>query len=887
VVGARGCVRVAQESKKRHQQPHRRENNNSTYTRTQTHREIKMSGARNRQQRLFTGALFPEELNAQLFRFAERHKLQSNVWVPRRAFEMALRPYNIFMLPSAAFCDVSLAPGGGLSDVVVAIGVDRVLVNAQHTSDQKFMEEFRVFLTSRLTTPARLPTWADTPIFSTATELSTAGQADAIQPCDKDAAALLTRNGPNETAGDRELFSAADKQVAAEAQSRKGLLRLQQPTLICQPDPLWDRLPPFQHPLALNGSLLLGTEVSTRLLDWQRRQHSFSNYWRCLRSVSTQLQVFSNASATEYPGRYNPFFCVRYVPHNYTGRSFPMDISRLMRHRAVEYGYVSRLWLTERQGEELFGTTLHPERAHHFPTVFTSYHTGGLECLAYYCADQFVNGEELFPTEREILLAAKGVLISPTKVAAFPLLLHLQKKYATEPSSCDSCNRSGVDVSRQDSSRHAEFCQLTEAFSTIRLVGFSEKKTASYMSESHIGSSLRRQCILCGYPTATFISHRTLVQLCLPLRDGEEGVVQTRHPVQLPFSNAFASGECWFNVAQLREPAVGVELKERWPRHFLTRRHFHSHVAVQCCRVQIAERARAMCPVAGAVSSTTAPPLNSADTSSSEWVPLFVLQLMGWRLREGAAGVRYRPRGANENLSWFGKGASILFRIEDVCIDAQTVEWLRRYTPVNSEGYPYLRGLRQLMVLRAYERAYESHVWFAFSESDAASLPRKLRAKPRPVCPGVTPLNPSVWAFSNPPFVRFRRLMFANQDELESGTFGAEHGGGESDDSEARGRARQEAGDSLPRMSDDLRRMVESGIGVSAEALVKSTAPSVWRREDRMTGVCGGEGSRAASAHENCDHDALQTSDDTFLDDEDVGDLPYEDDDSEAGMKVG
>ncbi|CAJ1028601.1 hypothetical protein IOCL2690_000544700 [Leishmania lindenbergi] len=75
-----------------------------------------------RQQRLFTSALSPEILNHQLAALARRHKLQSDVWVPRNAFDTALKPYNVYILPNATLCDVTLTSGGGMGDATASIG---------------------------------------------------------------------------------------------------------------------------------------------------------------------------------------------------------------------------------------------------------------------------------------------------------------------------------------------------------------------------------------------------------------------------------------------------------------------------------------------------------------------------------------------------------------------------------------------------------------------------------------------------------------------------------------------------------------------------------------------------------------------------------------------
>lgn len=716
-----------------------------------------------RQQRLFTGALFPEALNAQLFAFAARHRLQSNVWVPHRAFDAALRPYGVFILPKAALCDLSLTPGGSMAEVTETIGTDRVLVNAAHTSHQKFMETFREFLMSRQAC-GRGP------------ELGVAACASALAPAtahsnERLPSAQLVDNSPLalatptfRTTTNRwrcKFFSAAQPLPAvsvSDASESSPAMRIR------QPDPLWDALPPFHHPLALNGSLLLGSEVAKRLLEWQRQQSCSSPYWRRQRSCRMRVQRYSHMGSSEYPGRYNPFYCVRYVPHNYTGGPFPLVLTALMRHRAVEYGYVSRMWLTQRQGEELFGTQLLPERVNDFPPLYSTAHTGGLECLQYFCADQFANSERLFPSRRELDLASKGVWIDPTKMAAYPLLRQLQTTYAAAAPQV-SGERTGVDLARQDVSRHSAFGKLTEEYSNIHLVGFNDSaKMRRFLDASYLHKQLQRQRILCGFVSSVFISHRTLTRMALPLRSGEEGVSVVRQPVPLPFSDAWTSGECWFNITQMREPAIGAELMSHWPRHFFTRRLLHGAVAVRCCRLQIAARRRS-----GTAPASLEAPFAASPPSASEWVPLFVVQMAGWQLRPGAPGVRYSAVSGGAAFKRFAIADNILFCLADIVLEAADATWMRSYTPKDPSGRLYLRGLRQLLTLRAYERGYRASTWIAFPTSamDVSHLPEfGLRTTPAPVRPGIVPLDATKHYFAVAPFVRFRGYFFVNEEEM-------------------------------------------------------------------------------------------------------------------------
>ncbi|KPA85450.1 hypothetical protein ABB37_01749 [Leptomonas pyrrhocoris] len=843
-----------------------------------------MSAIGSRQQRLFTGALFPEVLNAQLFAFAARHHLKSNVWVPRKAFDAALKPYNVFVLPNAALCDVSLTPGGGAVETTEAIGTDLVLVNAQHTSNQKFMEEFRDFLVSRLTTPV-LPRDAITSLFLPQTfAAEAAGRLDA-KPY-KYIGVTFTQldDRAKGCAREKDFFSAAD-QLSAKAETDAANAcadftqqdqqpQPRQPVPILQPEPLWDRLPPFQYPLALNGSLLMGAEVARRLLALQKQGRFYSNYWRRLRSPTAKLQSFFYTGQTEYAGRYNPFYCVRYVPHNYTGRPFPLDIARLMRHRAVEYGYVSRMWLTRRQGEELFGTTLLPEHAHDFPVVCCNFHSGGLESIAYYCADQFAHSEDLFPTQREIELAAKGVWIPSTKIAAFPLLRQLQEKYTTETTPVSS-DRSGMDLAKQDANRHTEFCQRTEAYSAIRLVGFDQDKGDKHIRAAHLGKALHRQCVLCGYPTPVFISHRTLINFNLAVKDGEEGVVQLQCPVKLPYDNAWTNGECWFNIAQMREPAVGAELMEHWPRHFLTRRRLNRNLAAQCCRLQIAERARTAMATP-AERNTTDPA--AAAALDSEWVPLYMIEAAGWKLRPGAAGVRYVPNHDGEDFTRYYVGKNIMFRVADVCLDASIVAWMRRYTPINAQCHPYLRGLRQLLTLRAYERGYQSQTWVAFPDVQATAASLPVRLTPSPVRAGITPLATSRFQFSQPPFVRLRDLVFVNKEELAPPLWQAARGHNGVSDAAMGGGAAAAASDEpdapLRRMNAATRAMVEDGVGISAEAFLTGAAQSRMQRPSSTPTLP--TGTRLPISDTDDDDGGADAVEDVLDDDDDVGELPYE-----------
>lgn len=89
---------------------------------------------------LFTGAFFPEEICRGLIVFASRYKLESNVWVPKRLVK-GLKE-GITLLPNAILCDVLLIPGCAVTDLA-ALGHDRILVNAAHTTDVEFFEDYK------------------------------------------------------------------------------------------------------------------------------------------------------------------------------------------------------------------------------------------------------------------------------------------------------------------------------------------------------------------------------------------------------------------------------------------------------------------------------------------------------------------------------------------------------------------------------------------------------------------------------------------------------------------------------------------------------------------------------------------------------------------------
>lgn len=765
-----------------------------------------------RQQRLFTGALFPETLNDQIVAFACRHKLKSDVWVPRKAFDTALKPYNVYVLPKATLCDLTLTPGDGMGDVTAAIGVDRCLVNAEQTSNQHLLEGFVDFMMSCLTPPEQCPTRIQNQSFTPAAAAGT-------QVACRTATALPLSGREARRKNFSEYFSAANGGGAECTTSLLAEAADSSLSPVLLPDPTWDTLAPFQHPLALNGSLLTGTDTTAQLLKWQQESYRWSNYWRRLRGAKERRQSFYSVCDTEVPGRYNPHFCVYYVPHTYTNISFPLATAVLMRHRAVEHKYVSRLWLTLKQAEERFGTSLLPERANDEPVVYCNYFTAGMEATAFYCADQFAGGDKIFPTARELDIAAKGVRLPSTKLRAYPLLSRLLDQY-DEGKTADSAgdDRPGTDQAVTDAGRHVEFFQHRQRCGAIRLHGFQKPEMEkNYLQSTRVAGALARQCLLCGYPRPLFFSHRALLAFHLRLREGEQGIVQTRLPTRVNKLLAWCKGECWFNVSQLHEPAVAQELMDNPPVHFLTRQSLQGAVAVNCCRAQLARR---WDTAAAAVSSSS--PTSSVPARcnfSAEWIPAYVLEMTGWQLREGAQGVPYVPLAAGAAFKRFPLGGNVLFSMADVSLHNAAKDWLRRYTPVDQEGYPFLRGVRQAMTLRAFERGYRAHQWLIHRvrKNGGFSSPLlALRGAFNPVCMSAPQPLLDTSAFVKAPFVRMGNFEFVNVEEVALMSRAYPCNG-----AAARESGSEEPDAPLLQMSSGARLQVESGTGTSAESLMR------------------------------------------------------------------
>ncbi|KAG5474322.1 hypothetical protein LSCM1_03102 [Leishmania martiniquensis] len=761
---------------------------------------------RRRQQRLFTGALFPETLNDQLAAFARRHKLQSEVWVPRRAFDLALKPYGVYILPNATLCDATLTPGDGIGWVTASIGVDRCLVNAAQTSNQYLLEGFADFLVwcppplQQVSAPTQAPSFAASSI------------AGAQAACDASVALPSSPCRAKKMNTDEFLVAAVDGD--AEHTSMRAATAGSRTASILSPDPAWDNIAPFQHPLAINGSLLHATSV-TDLARMQQKGQRWPTYWRCVNAAGPGRQRFFSMGDSECPGRYNPHFCVQYTPHTYTNLSFPSPIAVLMRHRAVEHKYVSRLWVTLKQAEELFGTRLLPERANDAPVVYCNYFTAGWEATAFYCADQFAGASVVFPNPLQLDMAVKGVRLPSMQLRAYPLLARLTTQFTKEEASDGGIeDRIGSDQAMSDAGRHTEFVEHRKRCAAIELHGFRTSKAAQlYLKSSKIAGTLTRQCLLCDYPRPLFFSHRALASFDLALREGEQGVVQTRLPVRLNNGMAWCSGECWFNVSQLREPAVGQELMDNPPRHFLTRQLLHGVVAVNCCRAQLARRGGT-----GATTASSTPTVPARCDFSAEWVPAYVLEKTGWRLRKGAQGVVFVPLPAATTLKRLPVGPGIFFSIEDVDLGDAVKDWLRRYTPISETGAPFLRGLRQAMTLHAFERGYRAHRWLLYRTRHSGPFSEPLQSL-LPSCKPAHQLHSQ--ALPGAPLSAYGRIVkmgsfeFVSQEEVASVR-------------EARvfnGSAVSEGGDVEPdaplfQMSMAERSRVELGIGLSAESLL-------------------------------------------------------------------
>ncbi|CAD2218978.1 hypothetical protein ADEAN_000647100 [Angomonas deanei] len=106
-----------------------------------------LSTDRPKVQRLFTGALFPEHINKALHQFSVRHNLKSSVWVPKVAFDYALKDYGVYILPSASLCNILMINDNDMQKGEMFLeNKDHILVNAYQTSNCTFFENFTKYL---------------------------------------------------------------------------------------------------------------------------------------------------------------------------------------------------------------------------------------------------------------------------------------------------------------------------------------------------------------------------------------------------------------------------------------------------------------------------------------------------------------------------------------------------------------------------------------------------------------------------------------------------------------------------------------------------------------------------------------------------------------------
>ncbi|RNF10365.1 uncharacterized protein Tco025E_06811 [Trypanosoma conorhini] len=520
-----------------------------------------MATPRRRAPRLFTGAVFTEEVSHGLLTFARRHGLTSDVWVPKRLVEKM--KLGVALLPNAILCDVSLMPGCGATDVK-GIGFESVLVNAAHTTDAAFFENYQRGIKS--------------------------GVGRALP---------LTQTG----APKRELHVAS---------------------------------------IVLDGS----------------RQRFKSPYW--LRHWKKNRQ-WVNAEETPFPGRYNPTDCTSYVPHTFTNQLFPLAVAQLMRRKASRHGYISRTWLTASEGEA-HGTRIDANRMRDGPPIFVSHFSGHgqVQAVEYFCSDQFEDFT-VFPTQREIDLAASGVFVGAEKMRGYPLLASLAAESAAAV-------------------RHQRMAEEMAKLSDPVLFGATPGLTACLLG-SEFKESLRKFSLLRGFSHPYFLLHTPQTAKLLRLKPQEQGIVcNLTLFFKVPFSQAKCL--CFFNMEQFEEPAVVEEMIMRTPTFFFIQIPLSGVALVECARAQCANR-----------------------VYSQMWVPARALDYLAgvWELSPTAVSVP----SDEASLAFCPK----MYNTSDMRIPSEALTWWPSYRPHDLQGTLYLGEVKMLLSLRAWEEGYTSPLW--------------------------------------------------------------------------------------------------------------------------------------------------------------------------------
>ncbi|EKF38497.1 hypothetical protein MOQ_001294 [Trypanosoma cruzi marinkellei] len=520
-----------------------------------------MATIRRKAPRLFTGAVFTEEISRALMTFSDRHNLTSDVWVPKRLVGKIRA--GATLLPNAILCDLSLIPGCGAADIKT-IGFERVLVNAAHTTDVEFFEGYQNDILN--------------------------GLAGAL-------------------------------------------------------------------PLTVTGALHRDVRLASFAVDGNQQKFQ-SPYW--IKRWGKRRQ-WVNVEETPFPGRLNPTDCTSYEPHTFTNQLFSRAVVRLMRRRASRYGYVSRTWITLKEGEA-HGTQLDAERIKDGPPIFVSQFSGSgqVQAVEFFCADQFEDCT-VFPTQREIDLAASGVFIGAEKVRGYPLLASL----AVESSSSD---------------RHRRMAEETAKLSDPVVFG-ATRTLAPRLLGSEFKESLRKFSLLRGFSKPHFILHTAETVKYLRLKPQEQGVLYIP-PATPGMPRPEQSCLCVFNVQQFEEPAVVEEMILRTPIFFFTQKPMAGPMLVECARAQCKNREYShMWLIASAL-----------DYLAGAWAPSPTAVVV--------------PK--DEMLLAF---CSKMYNASEVSIPSEALEWWPNYNPHDMHNNLYRGKIRMLLSLRAWERGYKSPLW--------------------------------------------------------------------------------------------------------------------------------------------------------------------------------
>ncbi|EKG06341.1 hypothetical protein TCSYLVIO_002558 [Trypanosoma cruzi] len=569
-----------------------------------------MATIRRKAPRLFTGAVFTEEISRGLMTFSDRHNLTSDVWVPKKL--VGKMKAGATLLPNAILCDVSMIPGCGTVDLKT-IGFERVLVNAAHTTDVEFFEGYKNDILN--------------------------GLAGALP--------LTVTGAPHR-----------DVRLAS---------------------------------LAVDGSQR-GFQSPYWLRRWGRRRR------------------WVNAEETPFPGRLNPTDCNSYEPHTFTNQLFSRAVVRLMRRRASRYGYVSRTWITLKEGEA-HGTQLDAERIKDGPPIFVSQFSGSgqVQAVEFFCADQFEDCT-VFPTQREIDLAASGVFIGAEKVRGYPLLASL----AVESSSSD---------------RHRRMAEETAKLSDPVVFGATRALEPQFLG-SEFKESLRKFSLLRGFSKPHFFFHTAETAKYLRLKPQEQGILYNP-PATSIGPRPEQSRHCVFNVQQFEEPAVVEEIIFRTPTSFFTQVPIAGPMVVECARAQCRNR-----------------------EYSQMWLPARALDYLSgaWALSPGAVVV---PR--DETLLAFSPK---MYNASEVSIPSEALEWWPNYKPHNMHNNLYWGQVRMLLSLRAWERQYKSPLWITQKLMSRLGITIKRQTRRKLFLTGKP--------FEKPPTVLIDDDEYTNMEEIKN-----------------------------------------------------------------------------------------------------------------------